>query len=65
MHFDDLLLSFTAILSAENIKNNGGPFAAVIVSYDNNNQPNNITGWSAPRSISLGVDILKPIYKFL
>jgi len=32
---------------------------------DHNNQPNNVTGWSAPRSINLGADILKPIYKFL
>jgi murein tripeptide amidase MpaA len=32
---------------------------------DHNNQPNSITGWSAPRSIKLGVDILKPIYQFL
>jgi len=32
---------------------------------DHNNQPNSITGWSGPRSINLGADILKPIYKFL
>ena len=32
---------------------------------DNNNQPNSITDWSATRSINLGADILKPIYKFL
>jgi murein tripeptide amidase MpaA len=32
---------------------------------DHNNQPNNITGWSATRSINLGADILKPIVEFL
>ena len=32
---------------------------------DHNNQPNNVAGWSATRSINLGADILKPILKFL
>ncbi len=31
---------------------------------DHNNQPNSITGWSAKRSMDLGAEILKPIYKF-
>jgi murein tripeptide amidase MpaA len=31
---------------------------------DHNDHPNSITGWSAPRSINLGADILQPIYKF-
>lgn len=54
-------------MASQYVTNTFGCLALVLEMpfIDHNNQPNSITGWSAPRSINLGADILKPIYKFL
>jgi len=54
-------------MASQYVTNSFGCLALVLEMpfIDHNNQPNSITGWSAARSINLGADILKPIYKFL
>jgi len=54
-------------MASQYVANNFGCLALVLEMpfIDHNSQPNNITGWSATRSMNLGAEILKPIYKFL